>query len=464
MTTVTPRSTLTAILYQQSGKQYEAALISNIGVFCFGTALGSVIQEQRSLMRQAEYDFIEMKQCDMVNACLALGTTVGCIPMGICMHFFGCRPLMLLQFVPCIIGWTLLIFAETLYMLYLARFLQGVCGAAVCVSVPVYIVEISSLGNRGALGSLFFGALMYGICFSSLMMTFISSSVVNCVNLVLTLFSISVVIVPESPVFYTLRGKYDEAQDSLRWLRHMDFTEREFGVLINVSTDDFFGYSNGYRILFTKEVQRGFCRAIFLLIVYQTCGGLATLNSLHDIMVKLPDMTYKIALGVSVISLICGHLISFMLIDRIGFRLMLLISCSIMTMSAISLGFWFEWVKNRDSGWGAMVNVSLFLVSFSSGIGPISWILHVQLMIEAVRPYGCSMSAMYSWLVVLLIIIWRGFGLDGLHIFYPIIIFSILGYLFVLLFVPETKGLSTIQIQHLLSKYVYDDGSTASSA
>lgn len=455
---------LLSILYRKSGKQFQAAIISTIGVFCFGTALGSVIQEQRSIFRYTEYKLSETMQWEMVNAFLPLGTTVGSIPMGIFMKFFGCKPLMLLQFVPCLIGWTLMIFAEHIYMLYLARFLQGICGAAVSVAVPVYVLEISSLGNRGALSSLFFAALMYGVCFTSLMMTYIAVPIVNTINLLLTLLSLSVLIVPESPVYDTIHGKRDKAEASLRWLRQVNLTEMDFGVLMSASTEGTFSFTDGYSVLFTREAQRGCCRALFLLIVYQTCGGLATMIGLIELLDKLPETTYELALGVMVIAMVSGHLLCFFLVDRIGFRLMLLISCSIMTLSAISLGYWFQWIKNRDLGWGAIFNGALLIVALSSGIGPISWTLHVQLVIEAIRPYGCSTSVMYSWLVVFLMLLWRSKSVDDLNILYPIIIFSILGYLVVLIFVPETKGLTTHQIQILLAKYIYDDGSSISSA
>lgn len=463
MSALTNQPIFPSILYQKSGKQYEAAIISTIGVFCFGTAIGSVIQEQRSIFRYTEYKLAETMPWEMVNAFLPLGTTVGSIPMGIFMKFFGCKPLMLLQFVPCLIGWTLMIFSQSIYMLYLARFLQGICGAAVSVAVPVYVLEISSLGNRGALGSLFFAALMYGVCFSSLMMTYIAVPIVNTINLLLTLLSLSVLIVPESPVYYTIRGNHDKAEASLRWLQHVNITEIDIALLCRVSTEGAFSFRDRYRVLFTKEAQRGCCRGTFLLIVYQACGGLATMSGLIDLMDKLPERTYKLALGVTVIAIVIGHLLCFFLIDRIGFRLMLLISCSIMTLSTISLGYWFQWIKNRDLGWGAIFNGALFVMALSSGIGPISWILHVQLVIEAIRPYGCSLSVMYSWLVVSLMLVWQSKSVADINIIFPIIIFSILGYLVVLLFVPETKALTTHQIQYLLSKYIYDDGSSDSS-
>lgn len=375
--------------------------------------------------------------------------------MGILMKHFGCRPLMLYQFIPCLIGWVLLIYANNINMLYIGRFLQGICGAAVSVAVPVYIIDISSLHNRGAIGSIFFAALMYGICFSSLMMAFFSLTLVTAINMGLTLLGVSVIVVPESPTHYIVRGKIEKAKASLIWLRNSNDIELELQILVNMVTGIGWSNNSGCSALLTTEIRRGFFRAIFLLTVYQACGGVAILGCLNGIWNIMSESTYQSNIALVVTSVIVGHLISFLLIDRIGFRGMLLISSIIMLLNGILLWAMLGFFKIRN--WVSMLTVWLFFASFSSGFGPISWILHVQLIFEAVRPYACSVSAMHCWFIAFILTLWEKNGLGNLNVFFIIMIFSCLGFLFALLFLPETKGLRTSQIQALMYSYPLDE-------
>lgn len=375
--------------------------------------------------------------------------------MGILMKHFGCRPLMLYQFIPCLLGWLLLIYANNINMLYLGRFLQGICGAAVSVAVPVYIIDISSLHNRGAIGSIFFAALMYGICFSSLMMAFFSLTIVTGINMCLTLLGVSVIVVPESPTHYILHGKLEKAKASLIWLRSSNDIELELQLLVNMVTGNGWSRYSRCSALLSTKIRPGFCRSIFLLTVYQACGGIAILDCLNGISNKLPESTYQSYIALVVTSVIFGHLISFLLIDRIGFRWMLLISSTIMLLNGIFL--WATLGFIRTHSWVSMMTLWLFFASFSSGFGPISWILHVQLIAEAVRPYACSVSAMNCWFIAFVLTLWENNGLGDLNVFFIIMIFSCLGILFALLFLPETKGLSTRQIQSLMYSYPVDE-------
>lgn len=449
-------STIRESVSRRMGRQYLASIICNIGVVCFGTALGWSIHENGYVLNHPGYSFVKSShQWDMVRAFLPFGTSIGCIPMGILMKEYGCKPLMLYQFIPCLLGWGLLIFAKNVNMLYLGRFLQGICGAAVTVAVPVYTIEISSLHNRGAIGSIFFAALMYGISFSTLMMTFFSLTIANACNMCLTLLGIGVIVVPESPTHYIFHDKFEKAKTSLIWLHSSDDIGLELRTLVNMVTSSSLSEYGGCSDLCSTEAQPGFCRALFCLIVYQACGGVAILGCLNDLLNKLSDSTYQTYVALVVISVITGHLISFMLIDRVGIRTMLLISSSIMVLNGLFLWTSLGFMKTRI--WVSMFIVWMFFASFSSGFGPISWILHVQLISEAVRPYGCSISAMISWFFVLILTIWEHNGLGSLNIFFVIMIFSCLGLLFALLFLPETKGLTTVEIQTLIHSYPVDD-------
>ena len=72
---------------------------------------------------------------------------------------------MLSLIVPFTIGWALIIWAQNLAMLIVARVLIGIAGGAFCVASPVYIGEIAQKEIRGTLGSYFQLMVTIGILF-----------------------------------------------------------------------------------------------------------------------------------------------------------------------------------------------------------------------------------------------------------------------------------------------------------
>lgn len=66
---------------------------------------------------------------------------------------------------PFVVGWALLIWAQNVAMMIVARVFIGIAGGAFCVAAPVYIGEIAQKEIRGTLGSYFQLMITIGILF-----------------------------------------------------------------------------------------------------------------------------------------------------------------------------------------------------------------------------------------------------------------------------------------------------------
>lgn len=101
-----------------------------------------------------------------IGSCVTLGAMVMCFPIGYICDWLGRKPTMLLLTIPFTIGWIIIIFAGSVELLYVGRFITGMAGGAFCVSAPMYTSEIAEKEIRGTLGSYFQLLLTVGILFS----------------------------------------------------------------------------------------------------------------------------------------------------------------------------------------------------------------------------------------------------------------------------------------------------------
>jgi hypothetical protein len=148
------------------------------------------------------------------------------------------------------------------------------------------------------------------------------------------------------------------------------------------------------------------------------------------------------------------------LIERLGRRILLQLSGLFMAMCTITMGTYF-YVKeinksNVDGlGWVSVFALSLFVVAFSMGYGPIPWILLGELFDSDIKSLAASMATVLSFLLSFFVsktftVMREAFGIGQTFWFFAG--FSILGLFFVHFMVPETKGKSLQEIQVLLAQ------------
>jgi sugar porter (SP) family MFS transporter len=114
------------------------------------------------------------------------------------------------------------------------------------------------------------------------------------------------------------------------------------------------------------------------------------------------------------------------------------------TVAVLTGIFHNTWQSHRVAGWVACAFVWVFAMAFGYSWGPCAWILVAEIWPLSVRGKGISIAASSNWMnnfivgqVTPTMLQHLGFGT---FVFFGA--FSFLGGLFVLFFVPETKGLS----------------------
>lgn len=149
--------------------------------------------------------------------------------------------------------------------------------------------------------------------------------------------------------------------------------------------------------------------------------------------------------------------VSSLVVDKLGRRILLLASDSIMAVCTILLGVYFYLDQNghdvSNLGWLPIVSLCMFIVMFSLGFGPIPWMMMGELFAADVKGLAGSLAGTFNWLLAF--IVTKTFtnlvtAMGRAETFWLFSALSIVGTVFVFFVVPETKGKSLAEIQRML--------------
>ncbi|KAL1849337.1 hypothetical protein Daus18300_013310 [Diaporthe australafricana] len=134
-------------------------------------------------------------------------------------------------------------------------------------------------------------------------------------------------------------------------------------------------------------------------------------------------------------------------IDKVGRKKLLIcgsvgmLVCQLIT-GVLGAKYESSWASNRAAGWGAVVMIWLYIFFFAFSWGPGSWTLIAEIFPLSIRAKGTSISASSNWMNNFAVAFMTPPMLDGLR-WGTFIFFSawcLVGGLFVMFFLPETKG------------------------
>lgn len=446
--------------------QYMAALTVCLGSVATGAVLGwtSNISEE---MKNGEYNEIPIDDNSLgwIGSFATLGAMVMCFPIGIMCDKIGRKPAMLLLTIPFMVGWLLIIFANSLVMVYIGRFITGMAGGAFCVSAPMYTSEIAEKEIRGALGSYFQLLLTVGILFAYIMGLAVSPSVYTIILAVIPLvFAVAFFFQPETPVYRMKQKREAEARAALVRLRgnayDVDAELREIKADIEAEEENNISLIESLK---KRSTQKAGIVCFSLMFFQQASGVNAVIFYTSSIFESSgSDLNPKVAtIIVGVIQCISTFVAS-LIVDRLGRRILLLGSDFFMAIAGCLLGIFFTLQERKlvdddtikTLGFLPIVALSVFMIVFSLGFGPIPWMISSELFPAEIKSTAISAAGTFNWFMAFLI---TKFYLNlknavgGDVTFYLFSAISLVGTVFVFFVVPETKGKSLDQIQRELN-------------
>lgn len=276
--------------------------------------------------------------------------------------------------------------------------------------------------------------------------------------------------IPETPSSLLLRGKEHEAEESLQWFRgpESDIRQELATIRTNILASKLYGGNTSkLKNLLSKRLTRPVLITCGLMFFQRFTGA----NLFNFYAVKMFKKTFRTmnphggAIATSVAQLLASCL-SGMLIDNVGRLPLLMISGVMMSIALAGFGsyaYYEEVIRNASDltqaepgsyDWIPLLCVLTLTIAFSLGISPISSLLIGELFPLEYRSTGSALATSFSHLCGFVNVKTAAdfqdhIGLYGLFWMYAGI--SVLCLLFVVLFVPETKGR---EIDEMDPKYV----------
>ena len=345
------------------------------------------------------------------------------------------------------------------------RILGGVGVGVASMLSPLYIAEISPSAIRGRLVSFNQLAIVLGI----LVVYFVNWYIASLGNdawlkstgwrwmlaseaIPSAVFLVLLVFVPDTPRWLVLKGRNDEALAQLKRVTEEADARSILGDIqrtLEVRSGRLFSFGPAVvvvGILISVFQQFVGINAVlyYAPLMFQNMGASTEGALLQTIVVGAANVVFTVVAIVTV--------------DRLGRKPLLVAGAVVMAVAMIALGCLFN---AKVVGLGALVAVVVYIGGFAFSWGPVAWVLLAEMFPNSIKGKGLGLAVAAQWLANLVVsasfkVLDGNSTLNALfnHGFAYWIYggMSVLAALFVIRYVPETKGRSLEAIQDLWGK------------
>jgi MFS transporter, SP family, xylose:H+ symportor len=264
-----------------------------------------------------------------------------------------------------------------------------------------------------------------------------------------TLFFALLLLVPETPRWLVIRGRRAAAHAVLARLG----SEAQAGEVLKDIEDSLHVRSSRLFAFGAGVLVVGIMLSVFQQLVginavlyyaplmFQNMGASTSASLLQTVIVGVANVAFT--------------LVAFVTVDRWGRRPLLVLGAVVMAVSMLALGLLFY---TNHVGMAALIAVIAYIAGFALSWGPVVWVLLAEMFPNAIKSKAMAIAVAAQW-IANLFVSWTFKVMDGdsslnglFHHGFAYWIYgcmSVLAALFVLRWVPETKGRTLESIQHL---------------
>jgi sugar porter (SP) family MFS transporter len=394
------------------------------------------------------------------------GTVIGAIFGGIPTHKFGRKKVLVWIGVLFSISSLGTALAPDPYTFSLFRFMGGLGIGISSVAAPIYISEISTAANRGKLVALYQFNIVFGILIAFLSNYFLEGFggandwrwMLGVMVLPSLIYSVMVIGVPESPRWLvTNRNDKTTAKRVLLKLGIADADLEVTSILKSFQHEVATGTSTS---IFSKKYSAIMWLA-FMVAFFNQMSGINFILYYAPEILERAGLAAKDSLASSIpigITTLVFTFVGLYLIDRLGRKTLLIIGSLGYILSLTMVAWCFS--SGASSGL-LMTFLLVFSAAHAIGQGAVIWVFISEIFPNSVRAMGQSFGASVHWIFAAFITLLTPVFLDAQHgIFrdnpWPIFAFfafmMVLQLLWVVLKVPETKGVSLEELEKKLVK------------
>lgn len=397
---------------------------------------------------------------ELIIGILSLGALIGAIFGGPSADRFGRKKVILISsliFIGSAAGLALSTGANTL-IIY--RFIVGLAIGVSSSVAPMYIAELSPRSMRGGLVTLNQLSITIGILLAFITGVLFANEQswrwmfgLACFPAILQF--IVMLFFPESPRWLLGNGQEEKGLKILKGLRGNDGdAQLEADHILSRSSQD----DSSWRELFRNRYRGALAAGIGITIIQQLTGINIVIYYAPTIFQFAGFASAKAAvtatMWVGVVNVVMTF-VAIALIDKIGRKPLIICGLSGMTIALLVLGVGFEWAKAGDNsseimGWIAVISTMVFVASFAFSLGPGGWLINSEVYPLKVRGKANGVATSANWATNFIVTgsflsIVNLLGRSGAFWLFAII--GILGIIYIINFIPETKGRSLEEIE-----------------
>lgn len=396
-----------------------------------------------------------------VGGLMPLAALIGGIAGGPLIEYIGRKLTIMTVAVPFFIGWMLIATAYNVAMIFVGRVFCGVCVGIVSLAFPVYLGETIQPEIRGALGLLPTAFGNTGILLAFFVGTYLDWSKLAYFGAALPVpFFLLMILTPETPRWFVAKGRVEDARRALQWLRGKNYNiDREMRDLTRSQAESDRTGGNAFGQLATLKYMPAILISLGLMLFQQLSGINAVIFYAASIF-KMSGSSVDENLSSIIIGIVnfVSTFIATVLIDRLGRKMLLYISSVSMITTLVVLGSYFylkdTHVDVSSFGWVPLACLVIYVLGFSIGFGPIPWLMLGEILPSKIRGSAASLATAFNWTCTFIVTKTFHNIIEAIKMYGTIWMFAVIcviGLLFVIFFVPETRGKSLEEIEKKLT-------------
>lgn len=384
------------------------------------------------------------------------GTVIGAIFGGIPATRFGRKKTLFtigLFYLVSAIGSAL---ASGVYVFMVFRILGGLAIGASSVVAPMYITEIAPAKNRGKLVATFQFNIVFGILIAYLSNYLLQGVggdqswrlMLGVVAIPSIIYCILVWFIPESPRWLIVhKGNFPAARATLEISDPEGVDDALLSIQRSIAEDQ-------KKESLTSFLSGKFNRPILLAILIAFFNQLSGINAVIYFAPRVFELAgigkqtaFLQSAGIGLVNLLFT-MVGLYLIDRLGRKKLMLIGSIgyIISLSSVAMAF-----HSGQSG-GVIVPLFLFLfiASHAIGQGAVIWVFISEIFANNVRAYGQSLGCATHWILAAIIttifpMMAARFGPAPIFFFFAVMM--MLQLIWVIIKMPETKGVALEELE-----------------
>jgi len=341
------------------------------------------------------------------------------------------------------------------------RVLGGIGVGLASALCPMYIAEVAPANIRGRLVSFNQFAIIFGMLVVYFVNYLIRTSLPGDIEQAMiavgwrrmfvseafpaATFGFLLLLVPETPRFLVMSGKDDKA---LRVLSRINGVETAKGILAEIretvaeKRDKLFSY--GVTVVMIGILLSFFQQAVGINVVlyyapriFENMGASGDASLMQTVVMGVVNIIFTV--------------VAILTVDKFGRKPLLVIGSVGMMTGMIALSI----LSFKDViGIAALVFIIIYTASFMMSWGPLCWVLISEIFPNTIRGQAVAIAVAAQWISNFVVSSTfpslSEWSVGGTYLIYAV--FSLLSAVFVLRFVPETKGKTLEDMTRLWKK------------